>query len=628
MAAPLKLERVVRVDDDTWRPFNMASFDQDKVRTFGDYQYTPYWDADKTLVVARRDLRDNSVQTVRLEGRTLTINPNDGHRNTVVGVSEQDGRLHLSWDHHCNQLRYGTSRPGFVTNPPETIRADDFEPPRPLIPDNKLESTATYPRFLSNPPEALHFIYRQGGSGNGDNYVQRYDAKTHTWSRLGEIGLFSRRGTYAPWQNSTSRCAYLNDTLLDTKGRLHVTWCYRETGATWASNHDLHYAYSDDSGATWYNNTGQLIADLPNGDPIELADPGIVVKEIPVFSWLMNQCTMTLDADNQPHVVNFHLATPEKPKGKLEHSPPREIGAKLQLFHYWRTPDGKWHDSGPVTHLATRPGIVFDKAGNLVVYYANGGKLKVHVARKSSNWQDWEHATVDVPGINLRAASKPDLGRMKRDGVLSFAVTTNEDGGKRGFALVDFRLTPNTTASLPKAFRAEPTTHASKQASVAPVSRPPAAPREAEPKPESRQQHWKPVVVHLPKPNPGGTASQPANGEAQLAVAVPASTKRPKAPTSAKLTPAPAGIRPPATPQKAPTALPPVTGVWIQTIHTWSYWGTSCSGGGTWAWGTASVIDGIIGQFKRPTPGPGITPTTPNAEPAALGGSMVPPTCP
>ena len=85
--APLALQRVVRVDDDTWRPFNMASFDQDKVRTCGDFQYTPYWDADMTLVVARRDLRDNSVQTVRLEGRTLTKNPKDGHRNTVVGVS-------------------------------------------------------------------------------------------------------------------------------------------------------------------------------------------------------------------------------------------------------------------------------------------------------------------------------------------------------------------------------------------------------------------------------------------------------------------------------------------------------------------------------------------------------------
>ena len=68
----LRLLRAVRVDNDAWRPFNMASFDQDKVRTYGEFQYSIYWDADKTLVVVRRSLKDHSVQTVRLEGRRLT----------------------------------------------------------------------------------------------------------------------------------------------------------------------------------------------------------------------------------------------------------------------------------------------------------------------------------------------------------------------------------------------------------------------------------------------------------------------------------------------------------------------------------------------------------------------------
>ena len=357
-------------------------------------------------------------------------------------MSSEDGRLHLSWDHHCNPLRYGTSRPGFLTDPPATMAASDFEPPRPLIPNNKLESRATYPRFLSNPPKPLHFICRQGSSGSGDTYVQRHDGRTHTWRRLGTTGLFSRRGTYAPWRNSNSRCAYLNDTLLDPEGRLHVTWCYRETGATWASNHDLHYAYSDDGGATWLNNAGERIADLPNGDAIELADPGVVAQPIPVFSWLMNQTAMTLDADNQPHVVTYHLAQPERPVGKLAHNPPPSIAKKLRLFHYWRTPDGKWHSSGPVTPLRTRPGIVIDRSGNLVVYYASAAALKVHVALGADGWRSWQHVTVPVPGVRLRRASKPDLERMRRDGVLSMAGITDEGGGRRGFVLLDFALPP------------------------------------------------------------------------------------------------------------------------------------------------------------------------------------------
>lgn len=439
---PLVFQALARVDDDAWPAFNMASFDQDKVRTFGDFQYTAYWDADKTLVVARRNLLDNTVQTVRLEGRTLTINPRDGHRNTVVGVSPADGRLHLSWDHHCNPLRYGASRAGFITAPPATMTTVDFEPPRPLLSGNALESSATYPRFLNNPAGALHFIYRQGASGRGDTYVHRYVAADHAWMRVGTTPLFSRRGVYPPWQNSTTRNAYLNDTRFDARGRLHVTWCYRETGATWASNHDLHYAYSDDGGETWHNNAGERVAELSKGNPIELADPGLVVQPIPVFSWLMNQTAMTIDRAGQPHVVTFHLATPERPVGKLAHDPPPEIGARLSLFHYWRTPDGSWHSGGPVTPLRTRPGILCDRDDNLIVFYAKAGKAMVHVALSGTGWQSWQHAEVAIPGVSLVDVSKPDLGRMQRDGVLSFALVTAEAGGKRGFALADFALAP------------------------------------------------------------------------------------------------------------------------------------------------------------------------------------------
>ena len=50
----------------------------------------------------------------------------------------------------------------------------------------------------------------------------------------------------------------------------------RGPSATWASNHDLHYAYSDDGGVSWCNNAGHTIADLRQGNLIELDDPGIV----------------------------------------------------------------------------------------------------------------------------------------------------------------------------------------------------------------------------------------------------------------------------------------------------------------------------------------------------------------
>ena len=433
---PLVHRSTTSVDDSTWPRFNMASFDQDKIVTFGDYQYTLYWDEDKSLKLVRRRLGDDAVQILPLP-YTLTIDPNDGHRNTVVGISAGDGRLHLSWDHHCNPLRYTRSRAGFLTAPPEALTLDDFEPAQPLLPDDEFETRVTYPRFLSSGDGTLFFIYRQGGSGNGDTYVHRYDDVSGTWARMGTTPLFSRRGTYPAWDDSPSRNAYMNDILFDANGRLHVTWTYREASRTWASNHDVHYAYSDDGGITWRNNVGTQVADLQSGDPIELADPGLVVQPVPVYSWMMNQTTMALDSRRQPHVITFKLPEPRVPE-VLEHSPPGEWTGDFRMYHYWRDEAGAWHDSGPVAAMNVRPGVIFDSRDTLIVYYRQAGGIRCHTSSADEGWSDWATADLSIPGISIVNAGKPDRLRAVRDDVLSFAAVTDEGEGARGFTIVDF----------------------------------------------------------------------------------------------------------------------------------------------------------------------------------------------
>ncbi len=240
--------RTILIDHDAWPAFNWAAFDQDKVISYGNYQYSAYWDADKVLVVTRRDLRDHQVQAMRLEQHHLTINPNDRHRNIVLGISPGDGRLHLSWDHHANDLRYTKTRKGFLTQPPGQMSPADFEPAQPLA--EGAPQRVTYPRFLNDNNGQLFMMYRSGGSGNGRTVVARYDSEEGQWS-VSSGFLFGSEGTYAPWDNSQSRNAYLNEVLFDKNNRLHVSWTYRETGRSWASNHDLHYAYSDDYGLSW-----------------------------------------------------------------------------------------------------------------------------------------------------------------------------------------------------------------------------------------------------------------------------------------------------------------------------------------------------------------------------------------
>jgi hypothetical protein len=432
--ASLRVQAQVPVDSEAWK-WNWSSWDQEKIVTFGQFQYTVYWDADRVFVLARRDLRNNAVQALRLP--KLTLSSDDRHRNTCLGVSPADGRLHFSWDHHNNPLRYAKSRAGFLTDPPARISLDDIEPARPMLADPRLESRVTYPRFFNDRDGNLFLVYRIGGSGQGDSYLHRYDAADSSWTRVGM--LFSRRGTYGPWQDSTSRCAYLHDLIFDRANRLHATWVYRETGATWASNHDLHYAYSDDRAVTWHNNAGQQIADLASGDPIELADAGIVVREIPVYSWLMNAGCMAFDSRNRPHVVTFQSPVVRRPE-KLEHSPPPNIQAELCFVHFWRSEDGAWHGGEPIDPGppgVSRVDVVFDRDDNLFFFCPTPEGFRYFTAGEGDGWSRGGGAqTLTGPEFTGRDASKHDRPRWHDEGILSFTAKA----APSGFAILDVEV--------------------------------------------------------------------------------------------------------------------------------------------------------------------------------------------
>lgn len=431
------------IDDGVWPHFNRASFDQDKLVSLGDFQYGLYWSADAALVLFRRDLRDDSIQKVSLP-YGLTINPRDGHRNTVVGLSPEDGRLHLSWDHHNNDLRYTKSRAGFLTSPPGEINPDDFEPAQPLT--QGAPQKVTYPRFFNDQNENLYFIYRTGMSGSGDSVLSRYDAEKGIWSVIATC-LFSKEGTYGPWDASDSRNAYLHDVLFDNSGRLHITWVFRETWESPASNHDLYYAWSDD-GVVWNNNEGIPIADLSAGDAIALDSPGVVVRDIPVYAWLMNQCGMTLDHGNQPHVATYHMKDVWKPE-KLVHNPPESVFDRFFPYHYWRDKSGVWHTSGPIADpdrdvkrwgYQTRPNIVVDGGGNVVLYYATNIGYRAHRASSDGEYADWSHFALTGEEFGSTDAGKHDRRLLKERGILSFTGAPLVVEGQTAFAIVDVDL--------------------------------------------------------------------------------------------------------------------------------------------------------------------------------------------
>lgn len=226
------------------------------------YQFIAYYDADRRITLAGRKLPDGAWTRVRPEGRPV---PKRDHPSNAVGwdshnslqlALDREGCLHLSGNMHADPLVYYRTRLPFDLTTLE--RLDRMTGER--------EEKATYPVFFNNATGDLLFRYRDGGSGNGDDYYNIYAPSTRTWRRLLETPLHDGEG---------ERNVYATPPLMGPDGRFHLLWVWRETPAA-ESNHSLSYARSRDL-IHWETSAGRPVS-LPitfaKCDIVDAAKPG------------------------------------------------------------------------------------------------------------------------------------------------------------------------------------------------------------------------------------------------------------------------------------------------------------------------------------------------------------------
>ena len=122
--------------------------------------------------------------------------------------------------------------------------------------------------------------------------MNHYDCKTQKWTQRQDSFIDGEGERNAYWQMCT-----------DTKGTIHISWVWRETGDV-ATNHDMGYAKSVDSGVTWQKSNGERY-DLPiNLNNAEYA------SLIPQNSELANTTSMCADSEGRPYIATYW-----RPKG-------------------------------------------------------------------------------------------------------------------------------------------------------------------------------------------------------------------------------------------------------------------------------------------------------------------------
>ncbi|WP_448699339.1 BNR repeat-containing protein [Mucilaginibacter sp. AW1-3] len=255
---------------------NAVVFRHNSLVTYKNDQYIAFYNGTGQVVLGKRKLNTSKwdLQTTQYKG-----NIKDAH-NAISIMVDGEGYLHLSWDHHNQNLNYCKS-----------VAPGSLQMTEKISMTGKKEHNVTYPEFYSLANGNLLFLYRDGSSGNGNLILNRYDVKDKKWIQLQDDLIDGEGHRNAYWQMTT-----------DDKGTIHVSWVWRESGDV-ATNHDICYARSKDGGVTWEKSTGEKYV-----LPITAATAEYALK-IPQNSDLINTTSMAADKLGRPYIVTYWKST-------------------------------------------------------------------------------------------------------------------------------------------------------------------------------------------------------------------------------------------------------------------------------------------------------------------------------
>lgn len=251
---------------------NTAIFRCNPLATHGDTQFIAYYDSLGYVTLGKRKLDSEQWELKRTQYKG---NVADAHNVISIGVDGK-GFLHASFDHHGHPLRYAKGVEPLSLNLGEIMPMTGID-----------EDKVTYPEFYTLSDGDMLFVYRSGASGRGSMAINRYRVAEGRWERVQDNLLDGQEERSPYWQM-----------YVDENDVIHLSWVWRETWLV-ETNHDMCYAKSLDGGRTWLRSDG-----TPYELPITAANAEYVWR-IPQNSELINQTSMTADANSRPYIATY-----------------------------------------------------------------------------------------------------------------------------------------------------------------------------------------------------------------------------------------------------------------------------------------------------------------------------------
>ncbi len=248
-------------------PGHPVSFD---LLTAEDRQYVAYYDTDRQMTIASRELGSEEWDYFKLPERVGW----DSHNGISLAL-DAGGHLHVAGNHHNHPLRYfRTEEAGDI----QTLK-------RVSEMVGREENSISGERFWEGPDDTVLFAYRDGRSGDGDRIVNIYDPETRSWERLLDEPLLDGEG---------QRNAYHSTPVLGPDGKYHMLWVWRDTAHA-ETTHSPSYGRSSDL-KEWETGAGE-----PCGPPITLESSGLVADIKPREGFL--HWSLGFDFEDRPIVT-------------------------------------------------------------------------------------------------------------------------------------------------------------------------------------------------------------------------------------------------------------------------------------------------------------------------------------
>jgi hypothetical protein len=369
--------------------------------TVGDDQYVAYYDEDRQLTVAHRDLTGGRW-TRQQVGSQIGW---DSH-NYVTLATDRDGQLHVAGNMHNNPLRYWrTTSPGDITTLERV----------PNMANPELESSVTYPVFLELQDGTLVFRYREGGSGNGVDIYNRHDEDSRTWEPLLETPVLSGEG---------ERNAYAAKPQLGPDGRYHMVWVWRESPIASTTN-NVSYARTADL-ASWADSAGAQLT-----LPITLGTSDIVDPVPPEGGIINNNVQVGFDAAGAP-VVAYHKYDEAGNTQVYVARPDGSGGWQSVQVSDWT---GAWNFSQPGTlvfqvEIYWQPQVMAD--GNLRLDVTCLGERRTFIIDGDTLQPVAEVATPPTEPTSVNVLQSDYVHPYPGEGGARMQVNLNDDSGAAG----------------------------------------------------------------------------------------------------------------------------------------------------------------------------------------------------